>query len=637
MRTFATLGVLLALACPVLAAGYQDLGVREKETVDEALALRGLTLDPQPQGKIIGTVHVVNLDVFTERDLPISILGQDLSLAIFNRFHWTTREEMIRREALFHGGQVYDQDLIDETARALTNPVYTSALGIVPVKAAAPGVVDILIATRDIWTLRLNTNFEFQAGSLIYLTASLAENSLFGHRKQLALVTELDQGRLAVGPTYVDPNIRGTRLTATAAARLYWARDTGNLEGSSSRLTFAYPLYSLDSRWSAGIDYGHSDAVIRQFDGSSLYQVQFVDPNDPMMKPVTSRDYKYRLREVSGTATIARRLRGPNLVHDLRLGHLFDWTERSLLADFPADPLQPLKISQLQFKDCNVSSTDTVSQQFKTCIFPPSGYVSALNFTYSLFAPRYRIYRDLDTFDLRENAQLGPSGAVVIQRADRLLGTDIARQFWLLGFSGTWAFDLADGYQWVSLGWSGRHYDQQGRWSDQNFTGSVYAATPVIRRALRIVGSLSTSIYIDDSLNHVATMGGDSGLRGYAVGEFRGFQGGSSFIGHVEVRSMAVPVLFMRAGVLAFYDAGDAATPVTGDGNNIQRAWDTLLGLHAYQDVGVGLRVLIPQANTYVLRADWAFALEDNNNMSSPVRTRAGWPGRFSAGFAQVF
>jgi hypothetical protein len=210
-----------------------------------------------------------------------------------------------------------------------------------------------------------------------------------------------------------------------------------------------------------------------------------------------------------------------------------------------------------------------ISQQFKDSFFPPSGYVSALQLGYSLFAPRYRIYRDLNTFDLRENAQLGPSATVLLRRSDRLLGTDAARQYWLVSVSGAWAFDLADGYQKVSMGWAGRHYDREGRWFDQTFAGSVYAATPVIKRAIRVVGSLVASITIDDNLNSVTTMGGSSGLRGYAIGEFLGR---SAFIGHLEVRSLAVPVLFTRAGVLAFYDVGDAATPPAGDGNNIRRA-----------------------------------------------------------------
>jgi hypothetical protein len=51
----------------------------------------------------------------------------------------------------------------------------------------------------------------------------------------------------------------------------------------------------------------------------------------------------------------------------------------------------------------------------------------------------------------------------------------------------------------------------------------------------------------------------------------------------------------------------------------------------AYHDFGVGLRWLIPQLNSTVIRVDWAFATQD-----APL-TRAGFPGRVSAGFLQAF
>jgi hypothetical protein len=43
------------------------------------------------------------------------------------------------------------------------------------------------------------------------------------------------------------------------------------------------------------------------------------------------------------------------------------------------------------------------------------------------------------------------------------------------------------------------------------------------------------------------------------------------------------------------------------------------------------LRWLIPQLNSSVLRFDWAVPLQDG------VVTRAGTPGRFSAGYQQAF
>src|SRR5690606_14317958 len=45
------------------AAPFADLGGYEATALAKALAERGLTIDPAPDGKRIGTIHVVNHDV----------------------------------------------------------------------------------------------------------------------------------------------------------------------------------------------------------------------------------------------------------------------------------------------------------------------------------------------------------------------------------------------------------------------------------------------------------------------------------------------------------------------------------------------------------------------------------------------
>jgi hypothetical protein len=242
---------------------------------------------------------------------------------------------------------------------------------------------------------------------------------------------------------------------------------------------------------------------------------------------------------------------------------------------------------------------------------------------YELFTPRYRIYRDFNSFDLRESARLGPNVGVTVGQAARFLGSD--REYVTLSAAGSWGFDLFDGWQSFKLGWSARH--QGGAWTDQLFSAGGSVATPVIARALRVVAAAGTSILLDDTRNAYATLGGDSGLRGYTIGDLLGK---SSFVAHLEVRSMALSVLSLRAGGLLFYDVGDAATPDVA-GSTLSRALATLRGFTPHHDLGFGLRILIPQFNTYVLRVDWAFATDTTPN------TRAGWPGRFSAGFSQVF
>ena len=58
---------------------------------------------------------------------------------------------------------------------------------------------------------------------------------------------------MAIGPTYFDPNIRGTRLTLYASARsIYTRARPANYEGNTETLSVRYPLYSLASRWGGG-------------------------------------------------------------------------------------------------------------------------------------------------------------------------------------------------------------------------------------------------------------------------------------------------------------------------------------------------------------------------------------------------
>jgi hypothetical protein len=116
-------------------------------------------------------------------------------------------------------------------------------------------------------------------------------------------------------------------------------------------------------------------------------------------------------------------------------------------------------------------------------------------------------------------------------------------------------------------------------------------------------------------------------LRGYTIGDQRGQ---TAALANLEVRSRPVSVASFRLGGLVFCDVGDAADSATGSGT-VARVWRSLRALDPLADVGVGMRLLIPQLNSYVLRLDWAFP-----TVSSKL-TPAGWPGRISAGFRQVF
>jgi len=222
------------------------------------------------------------------------------------------------------------------------------------------------------------------------------------------------------------------------------------------------------------------------------------------------------------------------------------------------------------------------------------------------------VLRDLDTFDLRENRQLGPLLRTRVSEGLPALGASFAALG--VGVAAGFAAAPAGGYLSLTVEASGRWRYDQGRWIDQLGTANVYAATPIVGGLFRIVAEAHVDSKRADTTNTPFVLGGANGLRGYAIGEFIGT---TVLVGHIEVRTIPVAIWSQRFGAVAFYDVGDAA-PSFSD-------------LLPRNDVGVGLRWLTPQFNSTVIRFDWAVPLQNG------VGTRAGTPGRFSAGFAQVF
>ncbi|HEX2657733.1 MAG TPA: hypothetical protein VHU40_05655, partial [Polyangia bacterium] len=328
-----TLLVLAAAGRPVRAEPVLALGSLERESVDEALEELGLTLDPTPEGKRIGRIHVVTHDVFSRRDGKFQFL---------NHFHRTTRARAIERELLLRPGELWDDSLADESVRNLQAmaplffsdgtlfgaPEITGIVVIVPIQSAIPGGVDLLVVTRDVWSLRTNTEFAFQKDTLSMLRLSLSENNLMGWRKQLAASFDMDLGRYGVGPTYFDPNVLGTRLTLLARGTVWYARDTGRREGDSEVFSLRLPLYALARTWGAALDVSHQDAVVRSFCDHILCPVDVGGTSVPLT---------YRLRTLSADGNVVRSF-GKSIVQRLTAGYRVFRTRALVDDDFPADP-----------------------------------------------------------------------------------------------------------------------------------------------------------------------------------------------------------------------------------------------------------------------------------------------------------
>lgn len=552
----------------------------ERASVTRALSARGLTPDPAPWGKVIGAVRVYNEEVFAEPS-PF--------LRFFNHFHTTTREATIREAAVVAPGEVWNQDRIDETARALRDPLWTSVVAVIPVTAQAPGTVDVLIVTRDIWSLRLNTVYTFQQGKLTNLTTSLSENNFLGRRDVLSAALTIDQGAIAAGPLFIDKNLFGEHVDFRARVDDILTRDdltkhsTLHSEGSDSTITLTRPLWSLASEWAAGASFSHRFAIDRQYLGTHLRDYQYTDMATGMTA-LFPREYAMRRW---GTNAFVTRQWGEELKQQLSFGHSYNSQRPRPLDDFAGDAAQ--------------------RAAFIHGVLPVSEVTSTPYVEYAFFTPRYRTLRNVTTFDLAEDLRTGPDLDVVASFGLRLLGSD--RNFQRLSSGVGWTFPIErDGFFRVATGLGSRYQD--GRWIDNTATVSVRGATPPISDTVRILAQSSLSTRWHDTQNQFFVLGSDTGLRGFNINEFSGQR---YFNLQVEARTLPYPIWVLRIGGVVFYDLGGAA--------------DSLARMALHQDAGLGLRILIPQTSAQLLKFD----------VPVPLDGAARGQVRFLAGFGSEF
>jgi hypothetical protein len=571
----------------------------ERLTVVHALTARGYTVEPSPWGKVVGAIRVYNEDVFPE---------QNRVLQFFNHFHVTTKEFAIAREVVISPGEVWDQARVEETARRLRDPLWSSVVVVLPVASSEPGKVDVLVVTRDVWSLRLNTKYTVQQGSLTNLSVALSENNFLGTRTVFAAGFLMDQGAVATGPIFINRNLLGKRLSLSARVDLIFNRDdligdrTFTREGSQSSISVSRPLFSLASQWGTGVSFSHRNAIERSFQGLDLFQVDCINTVDGRCVAAEpgapdTIGFQYAIKRWNVAASAVRQW-GTKIKHQVSIGHRVDDQHREPLGSFPGDA--------------------TERQAFINSL-PRSELTSTPFITYGLFTPTFKTLRNVSTYELAEDTRLGPDFDVAYAVGAKILGSDVNFQTgsWSLGWAFPWC---RDGVVRPSVGMSTRYQNidrdgdgtKQHEFIDNTASASFRVVTPTYKIA-SIVALMSVATRWNDTVSSAFgsfSIGSDNGLRGFQINQFRGQRLAS---GQFEVRTVARLFWRVAVGSVLFYDVGSAAL--------------TFKEMQLHHDVGAGLRMLIPQNGRDVFRFDLAIPL-DGNARGTP---------RFIAAFESAF
>jgi len=441
----------------------------------------------------IGTIEIASSDVFSDEEAD-----RGWAYRLTNSLHIKTKEGVIRNLLLFREGNPYVPSQLEESERILRAKHFLSAAS---VTASEPhdGVVDVVVSTRDSWSLQPGGTLG-SAGGETDFSFAIEENNFLGYGKELTTYYASDVDRTGLGVRYWDPAVLGSRWNAGALL-------ASNSDGTQIEVGVDRPFYSFATPWAVS-----TGAADRQY-ASRVYA-----------NGVVVDEFNQEHRALSAGYGIAL---APNDLRAHRVSFGIDWQ---------ADDFTPLPTG--------VSSTLPHDRDYRYLF---ASYEYARN----RFAKVHYLNRDQRFEDLRIgprfSLQLGVSPAALgAERTTGLIAAEISKGFEigaavvLVGTSlqSRVGADHQNGIASVDLN------------VIRQYEGVRFPQTTVGRLRLTYGRDL------DPDLQFFAD--GSTGLRAYRL---HAFAGDSSIIVNLEHRIFLGRELWrvLSPGAVVFVDAGNAA------------------------------------------------------------------------------
>ena len=175
------------------------------------------TAQPSPTGLPIGTVEIINHEVFDEPDTGVAA-----PYRIANTIHIRTRDEVVSRELLFETGDSFDQELVEQTERNLRSLSFLRDaridFTIVDLDDdGQPDQVDIQVSTWDTWSLSPRVDFRQVQNRTIW-ELGVSEKNLFGLGKSITATHRTNLDRTIDRVSYGDPQLVGSNVSLLVSA-----------------------------------------------------------------------------------------------------------------------------------------------------------------------------------------------------------------------------------------------------------------------------------------------------------------------------------------------------------------------------------------------------------------------------------
>ncbi|MBS2026201.1 MAG: BamA/TamA family outer membrane protein [Deltaproteobacteria bacterium] len=492
----------------------------------------------------------------------------ELARPLANWFHVTSLPRIIAQEVLVAPGEAWDQALIDQSARNLRGLSQLSLVLLVPLRGSAPDRVRLLVITKDVWSLRLNSSYVFADGKLQQLFLQPSEENLLGTHQALRGDFILDPATISLGLEYSIPRIAGSRVAAGAAVAWVMNRDTNKSEGSFGSLSLGAPLYSTRDEWAWSTSFAWRSDIRRRFIGggtSSFDPAQgFCVANETAAPGLASCSYRRTVAQGAGSVT------------------------RSFGADDKLDVIAGFSGLRSVYRPFDLSALDAATQAaFLHAVLPRSDSQVGPSLSLHLYSSRFLDLQDVDTLGLVENVRRGHE--LTLRVAPVLTALGSSRDFVELFALGVYTLPMSDGL--VRLSVQSDLDVASGDLPDASLDVSLRVVSPRLSFGRFVLDARVLNRY-RNYLNLKSTLGGDTRLRGYAAGLF---SGNDLAVGNLEFRSRALELWAVQFGGAVFVDAGDA--------------FDRFDQMSLKESCGLGLRVVFPQLQRSVIRVDFGVPL----------------------------
>lgn len=566
----------------------------ERRVIDTTVRAARAEIDPSPEGKIVEEVIIVRLPVFDDLDPLPKVLAK-----IANFFHVTSQDRILRREVLLTKGMRYDRALVDETERNLRRIRQLSLVLTAAVKGSAPGRVRLIVIAKDVWSLRLNSDFRFKNGVLEKLLIQPSEENVAGLQHAVLATFQLDPKTYTLGLRYRVPRILDSYVSFDATANVILNRGTGKFEGTTGALAYGQPLYTTRTEWAWGADISWSQRIRRRYIGP------YVASFDAKVTP--EKDfipYQFKNDQVIGSFAVTRSF-GRDIKHDVTLGV---GASRNVFRPIDTNALR-VDSAGSTIAVTSVPIARAARDEFIATALPVSDTRIGPRLQYRSYTTRFVEISDVDIMGLQENYRVGHDVYLGVRASIKALGS--SRNFGAVYAAAAYTLPLGDGFARAYVE-TDTAFTAEGI-PDGMVTAGLRLTTPRFYIGRLTLDALVVNRYAN-YLNERTTLGGDTRLRGYPS-EY--FIGKDLISANLEFRSRPFELFTIQVGGVLFFDVGDA--------------FDGFSNMRLKQGMGFGLRALLPQLDRTVLRIDWGFPL------TKGVLPPSKFPGDIVVTFSQAF